>query len=94
MHIFIKILLGKKRTADDTFEDFDIGTFNEPLNEPLEDVEEDEKTDFIPALTQGKNSGIQDDELLMLRSEQQITFAALENQRQRMELLKKRKRTY
>ena len=57
-------------------------------------VEEDEKTDFIPALTQGKNSGIQDDELLMLRSEQQITFAALENQRQRMELLKKRKRTY
>ena len=53
----------------------------------------DTSSNSLPALTQGNNSGIQDEELIMLRSEQQITYATLELQRQRMEMLQKRRRT-
>ena len=56
-------------------------------------IQGDNSSNSLPALTQGNNSGIQDEELIMLRSEQQITYATLELQRQRMEMLQKRRRT-
>ena len=51
-----------------------------------------DKENSFPCLTQGNNSNIDDFESMFLRSEQQMSYAWLEMQRQRMQMFHDQKR--
>ena len=97
--VLAEIDTNKASTSND-LDDFDVYSLDESFEE-MEDFNNENKENSRPILTQGKNSGIRDDFLLNMRSEQQITYQILENQRkrmdllqqERMEMLKKRRRT-